>query len=901
METQDCVYKESIKKLIDDYLNTGLIDEEIIKKIGYESYDKTHINYIKHNIDNIKNSFIKEYFQTHKFTEEAYDKIYLFFKIFEENIARGYAIRCIEDSETLESTLYTENILPGLLKSSAQFKDDITKDYIELNETPSITMDAKSCPVYKEIEKSAIPNDVKEDVHKAHERLHYAAQYFYKLIKEKDVENLYGIYWRMRYLNILIVTAIAIYSLESEREFYKTFLEGHSIPILLIDPDTYSIVNANQAALEFYGYTKEEITTLKSWDINTLSEKEMKELISKAKNKEINRFKFKHKLKSGEIRDVDVFSSPILLEGKIYLLSIIYDTTREERAKKFLEILKEIEHISNASDTEEEFLEKLVRLLEKEDISKDVCLMVNKEGTISINSSSMSCVQNEKDKEGNFPIFEAFYLKSPVYHKNIEDIKDEYVKEKLLERGTLSSFAIPILKDGKRYGALCICSNVKEYFEDYELFITQLKEKIENALKSISIRRELNYRNELLKNIAENTQIGVIVFDIENIYYANNYFFELFGYEEKEISQMSIFDVLSPIHTKDIIEAFTNKKSMLLQEFNLINKNNRLVYVKGSLIITKDLTNKDIAIFSFVDITQEKQLRDILTKEKKVLENILDKANFGAFIFKVKNLEALEIELTYKNRYFDTMIKNQDIKTFEDFLILDDDKKELIKSYLKKMTADESGLFTISDITMKKDENVVLKLTMNRVNQNHETLILCILQDITEESKIIKYFEELSTKDALTGVCNRRCLEEKLEEYMTLAKRYDRPLSITMFDIDFFKHINDSYGHDIGDKALKVIANIVSSNIRATDILARYGGEEFVIIAPETTLEDAKALAEKLRQEIERFSFEEDFSITCSFGVISLQKDDTKETLLKRVDDALYQAKRTGRNKVVAL
>ncbi|MGC8650547.1 MAG: GGDEF domain-containing protein, partial [Hydrogenobaculum sp.] len=91
-----------------------------------------------------------------------------------------------------------------------------------------------------------------------------------------------------------------------------------------------------------------------------------------------------------------------------------------------------------------------------------------------------------------------------------------------------------------------------------------------------------------------------------------------------------------------------------------------------------------------------------------------------------------------------------------------------------------------------------------------------------------------------------------------------------------------------------------SSNIRATDIFARYGGEEFVIIAPESTLEDAKALAEKLRKEIENFLFEEGLSITCSFGVASLNQEDTKETILKRADEALYKAKREGRNRVVA-
>ena len=91
METSDCIYKEIIKKLIDDYLDTGIINEESIKKIGYEAYDKTHITYIKHNIENIKNSFIKEYFKSHEFTEEAYDKLISFFENLKNTISRYYS------------------------------------------------------------------------------------------------------------------------------------------------------------------------------------------------------------------------------------------------------------------------------------------------------------------------------------------------------------------------------------------------------------------------------------------------------------------------------------------------------------------------------------------------------------------------------------------------------------------------------------------------------------------------------------------------------------------------------------------------------------------------------------------------------------------------------------------
>ncbi|MFP3253479.1 MAG: PAS domain S-box protein [Hydrogenobaculum sp.] len=336
----NCKYENTIKALWEDYLKTGTIDQKLLKKIGEEAYDTTHITYMKHNLEYIKNDITKSLIKKGLLTEETYNKLISFFEKLKNTISIYYSFRCVEESDKLEPMLYAEDILPELLKPSAQFKDAITKGFIELNETPSITMDTKSCPVYKEIENSAMPEDVKKDVHKAHERLHYVAKYFYKLIEQGDVDNIYGIYWRMRYLNILIVTAIAIYTLKDQNEFYKIFFEGHSIPILLVDPDTHSIANANQSALDFYGYTKEEITTLKSWDINALSEKEMKELTSKARNKEINFFKLKHRLKSGEIRDVEVYSSPVYLGGKTYLLSIINDITKEERTRKALEIFK---------------------------------------------------------------------------------------------------------------------------------------------------------------------------------------------------------------------------------------------------------------------------------------------------------------------------------------------------------------------------------------------------------------------------------------------------------------------------------------------------------------------------------------------------------------------------------
>jgi FOG: GGDEF domain len=173
---------------------------------------------------------------------------------------------------------------------------------------------------------------------------------------------------------------------------------------------------------------------------------------------------------------------------------------------------------------------------------------------------------------------------------------------------------------------------------------------------------------------------------MDGVYYANDYFFELLGYDFDELKALTIFDILSPIHVKNLIDAFANKMPILSQEFRVVKKDNKILFVKGTLDFIKNPENKDNAVFTFVDITKEKELSELLLKQ--------------------------------------------------------------------------------------------------------------------------------SIEDPLTGIYNRRYLEEKLEEYINLAQRNDRPLSLIMFDVDFFKHINDSFGHDLGDKVLKAISKLLSENIR---------------------------------------------------------------------------------------
>jgi len=170
------------------------------------------------------------------------------------------------------------------------------------------------------------------------------------------------------------------------------------------------------------------------------------------------------------------------------------------------------------------------------------------------------------------------------------------------------------------------------------------------------------------------------------------------------------------------------------------------------------------------------------------------------------------------------------------------------------------------------------------VNQKHK-------QDLIEDKAI---------HDALTSSYNRYGTNKILEYRLSEFQRYNTKFSLIFFDIDHFKNVNDTYGHDVGDYVLKEIISIVQKHIRSSDSVGRWGGEEFIIILPQTPLQEAVHIAEKLRGIIELHPFDKVGQVTCSFGVTEVQEHDEKDSLMKRVDILMYDAKESGRNRVVS-
>lgn len=211
---------------------------------------------------------------------------------------------------------------------------------------------------------------------------------------------------------------------------------------------------------------------------------------------------------------------------------------------------------------------------------------------------------------------------------------------------------------------------------------------------------------------------------------------------------------------------------------------------------------------------------------------------------------------------------------------------------------------TLSMVTDAMDELFTMNKTINALFEDLLEVVgfglfLIGLQRWAAYNQAIQsQLKSLATTDALTGTNNRRHFVAALETEASRTHRHDSALSVILLDIDHFKKVNDTFGHDVGDAVLIHVAKLLKGQLRATDIFARYGGEEFVVLAPHTDINGAIQLAEKLRSTLECNPPPALPAVTASFGAAQYSTSEPTDHLLIRVDRALYAAKADGRNRV---
>ncbi|WP_167496040.1 MULTISPECIES: GGDEF domain-containing protein [Shewanella] len=206
------------------------------------------------------------------------------------------------------------------------------------------------------------------------------------------------------------------------------------------------------------------------------------------------------------------------------------------------------------------------------------------------------------------------------------------------------------------------------------------------------------------------------------------------------------------------------------------------------------------------------------------------------------------------------------------------------------------------DVIVDTQTSLVVYHEVKQPLYNHKGLLIGLIgvsTDITAAYHLRSKLEQLANTDSLTGLFNRRSFTSFCEHEFFRATRYFQPFSLMIIDIDLFKVVNDTYGHLVGDEVIKRVANICNEHVREADVLARIGGEEFAILLPDTDMNSAYVLAERLREAQQQYDKPQAPSITISIGIATLRSQDKAfSEIFNRADKALYSSKHVGRNSV---
>lgn len=324
-------------------------------------------------------------------------------------------------------------------------------------------------------------------------------------------------------------------------------------------------------------------------------------------------------------------------------------------------------------------------------------------------------------------------------------------------------------------------------------------------------------------------------------------------------------------------------------------------------ILNQNIEDKNFELNSKINaINEQKSIISTQTKNIKSYENKI--TNQTKLLAKqVKQIDEQKLELN--NIYKNIELEKKKLQTaVEEVKQKEDTVKELVKLQEEKQLEFEKTKTELenlnSQIEVQKD-NLLIKedIISNQKSVIGYLVILFIIIVIlgTNVFKQNRLLKKLSQTDTLSGLFNRRVIIEKLDEEISKYNRYKTSFSLLLIDIDYFKKINDKYGHDKGDFVIKKLSNLMLQNTRTTDICARWGGEEFTILVPNSNNEEALILSEKLRKIVEEYFLKIKLPVTISIGVATFKEDTNQEKLLKLADNALYKAKENGRNRTETL
>jgi diguanylate cyclase (GGDEF)-like protein/PAS domain S-box-containing protein len=531
---------------------------------------------------------------------------------------------------------------------------------------------------------------------------------------------------------------------ESEAR-YQSLFKKNQAAMLMIDPETAAIIDANLGACVFYGYPYEKILKLNMTDIDTLTTEEVKTEMQRALSEQQNHFYHRHRLANGQIRDVEVYSHPLFMRGKQLLYSIIHDITERKEAE---EALRQSE-------------EKYRTILES--IEEGYC---------------------EVDLAGNFTFF-------------------------------------------------------------------------------------------------------------------NDSMCRIFGYPKEELMGMNNQQYTDQENAKKLYQAFQQVyrtgEPQRGYEYEIIRRDGTKRYVETSASLRKDALGNPIGFRGIArDITERKQFERVLQQERETFFSILQKEPYGALLIDADDT------FLYINPEFTaiTGYTIKDVPTGKEWLrkaFPDSEYRHKIIATWKEDATRRKGVDRVWSVVCKDGgvKEIEFKLTFL-----DDGRIIVMLSDVTEQKRTEEELAYKATHDLLTGLPNRMLFKDRFSVAMAQAQRVHKKLAVIFLDLDRFKEVNDTLGHDAGDRLLNAVGNRLTDLLRKTDTVARLGGDEFLLLLPDIDQgEDAVTVTQTVLYALRQpfIVNGQEVSISTSIGIAIYPDDGVDiDTLVSRADKAMYNAKQSG-------
>jgi diguanylate cyclase (GGDEF)-like protein/PAS domain S-box-containing protein len=416
------------------------------------------------------------------------------------------------------------------------------------------------------------------------------------------------------------------------------------------------------------------------------------------------------------------------------------------------------------------------------------------------------------------------------------------------------------------------------------------------------LRRSDDFLNPNFQDMIEGAVQGILVHSNFRPLYANPSFAKIFGYAGPE--EITAMPLIRPLFPKEIWpdieqhyhDLMRGERLSPIGRIKAVRRDGKEIWLSCTNRVIEWGTGKAIQICIF-DISQQVAMEHLMLGNEQQLRAILEILPVPVFIARRRDGRIL-----FVNRKTCLLLQQSAGPLLRahspDFFVEQEDRKKI------HMMVDAVHDVREVEVRMKtaQGREFIAELAAINVDYATEPAMLVSINDISERKKLEAELFHQANTDSLTGLSNRRFFMIQAEQEIRRARRFNRSLSIIMMDLDYFKHINDTYGHAAGDSALETIVRASLESLRESDVMGRLGGEEFAVILPETNIQAASDVANRLLEHIAETPVATSKGVvqcTASLGVAQLSsKDNTIDDLLCRADEALFLAKEHGRNRI---